>query len=168
MLMNSLISRGFGAILSASLLLTLALTAAAPAPAVAAPSYTCIAEVSTGFSPPISGASGTATLGSSTVTGATITNAASNCHAAARAAFNNNKSWSDPTQFCPRSVGYDPPSIQNGGSKTRLVWVTDYFKELGKSAGVNRVGGYSVVCDGPNLPTLQQLPTAPTVEKSTL
>ena len=168
--MNSLISGSFKAVLSSSLFLTLALTSIAPTPAAAQAgvSYTCIAEVSTGFSPSISGASGTFTLAKGPVSGPTITDAASACHTFARNAFANNHDWSDWTKFCPRSVGYDAASVPKGGSKTRLVWVTDYFQELGKTAGVNRVGGYSVVCDGPDLASLKQLPTAPTVEKSTL
>ena len=152
----------------AGIAFTFTLAGIASAPAVAAPvTYTCIAEVSTGFSPAYpAGKSGTAPLGTQSVSGATLEQAASACHTFARNAFAANASWSSTSQFCAR---YALPTYElNRGdnSKTRLVWVTDYFQQLGKTAGVNRVGGYSVVCDG--AANVVPISAGPTVEPSEL
>jgi len=107
----------------------------------AAQSYTCVATVGTD--------GGKATLGTTTVSGSPIAVAASACHDFTRKAFAANLDWSDPVKLCSRY-----PS-----STLRRVEALDNFKELGTTAGYNRVGGYTVVCNGPT--NLTQLPTAP-------
>jgi hypothetical protein len=151
----------------AAIAFTFTLAGVASAPAVAAPvTETCVAEVSTGFSPAYpAGGSGMTQLGTQSVSGATLQQAASACHAFARKAFAANASWSNPTQFCAR-YALPPPHELNAGdnSKTRLVWVTDHFQPPGN--GVNLVGGYSVVCDG--AANVVPISPGPTVEPSDL
>jgi hypothetical protein len=109
----------------------------------AAQSYTCIATVATN--------DGKATLGTTTVTGPTITHAASACHDFTRKAFAANVNWSDPAKVCSR---YPSGTV-------RRVEAIDRFKEIGTDGNYNRVAGYTVVCNGPV--SLTQLPTAPEV-----
>jgi hypothetical protein len=156
----SSIKRGLRMLASFGLVPALAMTGLGPASA-APVHYTCVADVSTGLSPAVSGQSGAANLATGPVTGATITQAASACHAFAHAAFMANAAWSDPAQFCARYSQANYENTLGNSGKTRLVWVTDYFQELGHANGYNRVGGYSVVCNGPA--QLIQIPTNPTV-----
>jgi len=111
--------------------------------AAAQSSYTCIAMVATN--------DGKATLGTKVVTGATATEAASACHAFTRQAFTANVNWSDPAKVCSR---YPSGTV-------RRIEALDRFKEFGAATSYNRVGGYTVVCNGPA--GLTQLPTAPVV-----
>jgi hypothetical protein len=113
--------------------------------AAAAQSYTCVATVATD--------GGKATLGTTTVSGTPIAVAASACHDFTRKAFAANVNWSDPAKVCAR---YPSGSV-------RRVEALDNFAELGTTGGYNRVGGYTVVCNGPT--NLTQFPTAPTVVK---
>lgn len=112
----------------------------------AAVQYTCMATVYTGPQ-----ASGFAPLGSTTVTGATITDAASACHTFARSKFTANGDWSDANKVCARYPSSTP----------RHVEVLDYFNELGHAGGYNRVGGFTVTCDAAR--NVQPYSTAPTV-----
>ena len=133
-------------------------------PASAAPpgfTYHCVAEVSTALSPPIAGQSGGAVLSVFVVTGATLHDAVGNCHQGARNAFNSNSAWSDPAQFCARYSQANYEMTLGNSGRTRVVWVTDYFQEMGHTNGYNRVGGYTVVCNGPA--SLNQLPLTATL-----
>lgn len=112
----------------------------------AAVSYTCMATVYTGPQ-----SSGFAPLGSMTVTGATITEAASACHKFARDKFTANSDWSDANKVCSRYPSGTP----------RHVEVLDYFNELGHAGGYNRVGGFTVTCNAAH--NVQPYSTAPTV-----
>lgn len=111
----------------------------------AAQSYTCVATVATD--------GGKAILGTTKVSGTPIAVAASACHDFTRKAFAANQNWSDPAKVCSR---YPSGTV-------RRVEALDHFQELGNTAGYNRVGGYTVVCNGPV--SLTQLPTAPEVVK---
>jgi len=113
--------------------------------AAAQSSYTCVATVATD--------GGKAVLGTTTVSGSTITIAASACHDFTRKAFAANLDWSDPAKVCAR---YPSGTL-------RRVEALDNFKELGSTGGYNRVGGYTVVCNAPT--NVTQLPTAPEVVK---
>jgi hypothetical protein len=113
--------------------------------AAAAQPYTCVATVATD--------GGKAVLGTTAVSGTPIAVAASACHDFTRKAFAANLDWSDPVKVCARYPSGTP----------RRVEAIDNFKELGTTNGYNRVGGYTVVCNGPT--TLTQFPTAPEVVK---
>ena len=151
--MNSMFFRGLRAVSLSSIALALGLAGAtAPAPAFAAPvvTYTCVAEVSTGFAPAYSpGPSGGAVLATQTFSGPNLQSVVGQCHVFARGAFVANPAWSDPIKFCQRYALANYEQTAGNNSKTRLVWVSDYFQQMGKTNGVNRVGGYSVICDGP-------------------
>jgi hypothetical protein len=108
-------------------------------------SFTCVATVATD--------GGKALLGKGTVSGATITAAASACHDFTRKKFAANLAWSDPARVCARAPSSTP----------RRVEALDHFEELGNAGGYNRVGGYSVVCTA--TPQVTQFPTAPEVVK---
>src|SRR3954451_6487647 len=97
---------------------------------VAAQPYTCVATVATD--------GGKAILGTTSVTGSPIAVAASACHDFTRKAFAANLDWSDPVKLCSRYAS----------GTVRRVEALDNFKELGTTAGYNRVGGYTVVCNG--------------------
>lgn len=122
------------------ILLSLCVLAAGTA---SAQSYTCIATVATD--------GGKATLGTTTVSGTPIAVAASACHDFTRKQFAANLDWSDPARVCAR---YPSGTV-------RRVEALDRFKEIGTDGNFNRVGGYTVICNGPT--TLTQLPTAPEV-----
>jgi len=111
----------------------------------AAQSYTCIATVATD--------GGKATLGTTQVSGTPIAVAASACHDFTRKAFAANLDWSDPAKLCSR---YPSGTV-------RRVEALDNFQELGTTGGYNRVGGYTVVCNGAT--NVIQFPTAPEVVK---
>jgi hypothetical protein len=111
--------------------------------AASAQSYTCIATVATD--------GGKATLGTTSVTGSPIAVAASACHDFTRKAFAANLNWSDPAKLCSRYAS----------GTVRRVEAIDNFKEVGTPGNYNRVGGYTVVCNGPT--SVTQLPTAPEV-----
>lgn len=151
--MNSMFLGRLRAVSLSSIALALGLAGAtAPAPAFAAPvvTYTCVAEVSTGFAPAYSpGPSGGAVLATQTFSGPTLQSVVGQCHQFARNAFAANTAWSDPIKFCQRYALANYEQTAGNNSKTRLVWVSNYFQQMGKTNGVNRVGGYSVICDGP-------------------
>ncbi len=159
--MNSMFLGRLRAVSLSSIALALGL-AGASAPAFAAPvvTYTCVAEVSTGFAPAYSpGPSGGAVLATQTFSGPNLQSVVGQCHQFARNAFAANTSWSDPVKFCQRYALANYEQTAGNNSKTRLVWVSDYFQQMGKTNGVNRVGGYSVICDG--AANIQQInPTA--------
>ncbi len=146
----SSIGRGLRTVASFGLFLALATTGFGPASAAPPPvHFTCVADVSTDILPPGPSQSGATNLATGPVTGATVTQAATACHAFAHAAFAGNTAWSDPAQFCAR---YSQASYEMALGNTgiaRRVWVTDYFQELGHANGYNRVGGYSVICNAP-------------------
>ncbi|HEX3463113.1 MAG TPA: hypothetical protein VHS78_03535 [Candidatus Elarobacter sp.] len=153
------IVRGFKAALACALVLTPALATTSPAVAQPAYTYHCVAEVSTALQPPIAGQSGGAVLSVFVVSGATLHEAVGKCHQGARDAFTNNPAWSNPTTFCARYSQAAYEHTLGNTARTRVVWVTDYFQEMGHTNGYNRVGGYSVVCNGP-LSIVQVDPTA--------
>jgi len=113
--------------------------------------YTCIAQVSFiavypetidgdgGFTA-VPASSGTESLGTENVTGATIEQAASKCHAYTRSVYRANSAWSNAAMVCSRE---EPAN----DSMTILVYATDYFQQLGNGNGVNRVDGLSAICD---------------------
>ena len=108
--------------------------------------FTCIATVYTGPQ-----ASGFAQLGSTVVTGPTVTHAASACHEFARQRFAANPAWSDPNKVCLRYPSGAPRNVE----------VLDYFQEMGHSRGYNRVGGFNVTCNAAR--NVHPFPTVPTV-----
>jgi hypothetical protein len=167
--MNFFILRGAKAALSSAFFLSLGLTGLGPASAAPPPhtfTYHCVAEVSTGLQPPIAGQSGAATLSIFVVSGATLHAAVDQCHQGARNAFLANTAWSDPAQFCARYSQANYEITLGNSGRTRVVWVTDYFQEMGHANGYNRVGGYTVVCNGPA--ALVQLPPSATPVSSLL
>ena len=115
----------------------------------AAVQFTCIATVYTGPQ-----ASGFAQLGSTVVTGPTVSHAASACHEFARQRFAANQAWSDPNKVCSRYPSGTPRNVE----------VLDYFQEMGHSRGYNRVGGFSVTCNAAR--NVHPFPTVPTVVPS--
>jgi hypothetical protein len=159
--MHQSILRGLKAALSCAFVLAPALANVSPAAAQPAYTYHCVAEVSTALQPPIAGQSGGAVLSVFVVSGATLHDAVGQCHQGARNAFISNPAWSNPTTFCARYSQANYEQILGNSGRTRVVWVTDYFQEMGHANGYNRVGGYSVVCNGPA--SLVQVPTTATL-----
>jgi hypothetical protein len=157
--MHLSILRGLKAALTSAFVLVPALLSIAPAAAAPAYTYHCVAEVSTALQPPIAGQSGGAVLSIFVVSGATLHDAVGKCHQGARDAFTANTAWSNPTTFCARYSQANYEQTLGNSGRTRVVWVTDYFQEMGHANGYNRVGGYSVVCNGP-VSLVQVDPTA--------
>jgi hypothetical protein len=121
--------------------------------------YTCIAQVSFiavypetidgdgGFTP-VPASSGGSLLGSENVSGATIEEAASKCHAYTRSVYRANTAWSNAAQVCSRE---EPAN----DSMTILVYATDYFQQIGNANGVNRDDGLATICDPTAVYTIQ-------------
>lgn len=106
-------------------------------------SATCVAQVSTTYSPYVAGQSGTDSLASHTYTVANyaVDTLESTCATFTKAAFNANTAWSSAANFCAR-VG-TIAVVQK-----HIVWATFYLNPPGNSNGVYLVAGYSVVCNG--------------------
>lgn len=135
-------------------------------PAVAANNYTCGAFVTwktnlgqTGINPmpPMTGVSADyvplwkPSIPGIPVSGATITAAATACHAATRAAFQANAAWYVPANVCASQGGHADQWGRVFNGETRTVWAVDRFKEIAESPQkYNRVDSYTVTC-GPTV-----------------
>jgi hypothetical protein len=66
------------------------------------------------------------------------------CHNTALAAYNANKGWSDPAQFCARTPD---------GKRHRVQLLTILTElggpHIGHQGGYNQIAGYDVTCAGP-------------------
>ena len=86
----------------------------------------------------------------------TITESASECHGKTRQAFIANTAWSNSQNACQRFHS------NNSFSGTLQVIATDYFLELGNSAGYNLVAYYGVICNnGASIPIISNPPVNP-------
>jgi hypothetical protein len=80
------------------------------------------------------------------------------CHNTAIAAYNANKGWSDPAQFCARTPDGKRHRVQ---LLTILTEIGGPF--IGHQGGFNQVAGYDVTCAGPVnvVPLTRQVVAAP-------
>jgi hypothetical protein len=80
------------------------------------------------------------------------------CHNTALAAYNANKGWSDPAQFCARTPD---------GKRHRVQLLTILTElggpHIGHKGGYNQIAGYDVTCAGPVnvVPLTRQVVPAP-------
>jgi hypothetical protein len=80
------------------------------------------------------------------------------CHNAALAAYQANKGWSDPAQFCARTPDGKRHRVQ---LLTILTEIGGPF--IGHQGGYNQIAGYDVTCAGPVnvVPLTRQVVAAP-------
>lgn len=99
--------------------------------------HVCVEDVA--WKDNTSGLTGHSQLGTSNVSGATIEDAASQCHQNTRTAFGNNNAWSNVNQICQNTNGRTFASPINV-----TVGAFDQFQDM--PGNWNRVENYTVDC----------------------